>query len=91
MMPRLVLVCLIAFPALPAAAERELPRLLILKGANELPGDYDGDRFGVTIRRGDGFPEPVAEEEEEPPREPAADPDDIQVPFVVPRSRRYGY
>ncbi len=80
-----------------AAAEPEdtnHPRLLIFPEAPEadLPGDQTGRSYGVTVRRGSGFPEPVVtESEDEPERVEEIEPEPDPPQRIIRRTRRYGY
>ena len=57
-------IVIVAFTGLATPALAEGPRILKLQGASEatLPGDHDGAKHGVTVRRGSGFPEPIVVE-----------------------------
>ena len=74
-----------------AAAETTLPPILSLPESSEaaLPGDADGDRHGIIVRRGSGFPEPVVVATPEPVEGAPAETETRRI--IVRRSNRRGY
>ena len=82
-----------AFIAAPALAENGdgSPRILVFPEEAEtvFPGDVDGGRHGVVVRRGSGFPEPVVIEA--PETEEVVRPDPPTRRGIIRRRSRSGY
>lgn len=86
--PAFVLTALFAASPVLAETEPTGPKLLVLSQSDEaaLPGALNGERHGVKVNRGSGFPEPVVVEVQEV--EEAA-PAPVRTRRVVRRASRW--